>query len=706
MNASPAAVDLVLLWHFHQPDYREPRSGRARLPWVRLHAAKDYLDMARRLEGFPRVRATFNFTPVLVDQLEDATRGLPDALFDRLAQPVESLDDEGRREIAYRCLQRPRRALERWPELGRRIARAARARAASAPPGDEELLELETAFLLAWLDPLFLTEPEASRALGTHGRYTARHRDDLLALHARLTAQVIPAYRVLAERGQAELSASPYYHPILPLLVDQGVARRARPELALPLEPFAEPGDARLQIDCALARHTEIFGRPPLGMWPSEGSVSPEVAELAAACGLRWLASDEGVLFRSLPEAHGSRGALHRPWAFQTPAGEIALFFRDRELSDRIGFVYAQWDAGEAVQDFMERLRRIGREHAGDEPPVVAVILDGENCWESYAEDGGPFLDQLYEALDRSTDIRTRTPAEVLETARVIPMLSHLHSGSWIDADFHIWMGHPEKNRAWDLLSRARQAVASRTAPEAMEAVLRAEGSDWFWWLGDDHDAPDKAIFDELFRQQLKAAYEAAGVPAPAALSIPVAPPVWEAALRVPPVAFVQPVLDGRATHFYEWHAAGHLAVGGGGTMHAGPRLARDLYYGFDRERLHLRVDFAAGAPPGPAHGLRVDFIEPAQARVEVPRLGPGESAVLRVESDGGVHEVTGAACCVETILELSIPFAALGLRSGQAVEMLVRILDGGRPIETVPRGDAVRLTVPDESFDVSAWNL
>jgi alpha-amylase/alpha-mannosidase (GH57 family) len=703
MNAPRPAVDLLLLWHFHQPDYREPDSRRARLPWVRLHAAKDYLDMARRLEAHPRLRATFNFVPVLADQLDDAAHGFPDALLDTLARPVESLDDATRLEVAERCAAIPRHALERWPDLRRLLDRIRRQRAAGIAPSDEELVELEAGFLLGWIDPLFLAEPEAVRALNVAGRFTRHERDDLLALHARLTAQVLPAYRRLAENGQIELSASPYYHPILPLLVDIASARRARPDLALPREPFAAPEDARLQIESAIRRHQEFFGQPPRGMWPSEGSVSPEVAEIAAAAGLRWLASDEGVLMRSLTGAARSRRALYQPWMVQTPAGEIALFFRDRELSDRIGFVYQQWQAADAVADFLARLRRIGADHPGDEPPLVAVILDGENCWEAYAEDGGPFLDQLYEALAAAPDIRTRTPAEVLDTARVIPLLSQLHSGSWIDADFHIWVGHPEKNRAWDLIARARRDLAD-AGGEAREALLRAEGSDWFWWLGDDHHTPDKPLFDELFRHQLASAYRAAGRLAPSTLGIPIVPAPGERGRREPAAGLIHPVLDGRPTHYYEWQAAERFDVArGGSAMHAGPGLARELYVGFDADHLYLRLDFLAGIPPGPSHGLRLDFVEPAVGRVEVARLGPGSSPVFHVTPAGDAGEIE-AGCCLGTILELALPRPAFGLIPGQPLELVVQILDGGRPIETVPPGETVRTAVPDESFDVAAW--
>jgi alpha-amylase/alpha-mannosidase (GH57 family) len=700
MSAAPL-VELVLVWHQHQPDYRDPRTGSARLPWVRLHATKDYLDMARRLEPFPGVKVTFNFVPSLIDQLEAAAGGAGDDLFDLLARDPATLTAEQRSAVTRRCLQVPPHALARWAEMRRAHEAVKRDLAQEpAPP-----LALECWFLLAWLDPSFLGEPEAVAAMGSSGRFANAHREGLLALHARLLEEVVPAHKKLAARGQLELSASPYYHPILPLLVDVRALHRARPDLPAPRERFMAPEDARRQLERALERHRETFGTAPAGVWPSEGAVSPEVVEMAASLGVRWMATDEAVLHRSLGAA-ARPGAHFTPWRVETPAGDVTLFFRDHELSDRIGFVYQRWDAAAAVEDFLARLRRIGRDHAGPTPPVVSVILDGENCWEGYADDGGPFLDGLYASLDRATDIRTATPGEVAARPQSFPRLGTLHSGSWIDADFHIWAGHPEKNRAWELVSRARAALAAQpdAAQKAWEALMRAEGSDWFWWFGDDHYTPDKSLFDELFRGHLRAVYELSGLAAPVVLDVPIAQPAWTPGDREPPVGFIHPALDGRSTHFYEWQPAGHLRISGGrGAAHARARLATHLYYGFDLERLYLRVDFAV-APKGD-EALRLEVLEPSPDRVELGSLVPGPHPLVRVGRGGERSALAGAECRIESILEMAIPFAAMGWKQGDPVQLLVQILEAGRPVETLPEGDAIRFECPDESFDAPAWS-
>jgi alpha-amylase/alpha-mannosidase (GH57 family) len=711
MSGVPA-VDLVFLWHHHQPDYRSPRTGTALLPWVRLHATKDYLDMALRLERHPRVRAAFNFVPSLLDQLDEAAAGVPDALTPLLRRPPGELSAEERAEVLLRCASAPPWAADRWPRYRALMRRAQRARGAGAREGglsDAEVVALQCWFLLAWLDPMFHGEPEAAAALRRDGDCGPAERDALLALHQRLIGRVLPAYRALAERGQVELSESAYYHPILPLLVTHQAARRARPQMALPGEPFAAPEDAVRQVERALERHERAFGARPVGMWPPEGSVSPEVAAIVARAGVRWLATDEGVLWNSLPPGERGRGALYRPWRLATPDGDVAFFFRDHELSDRVGFVYHHWDTQEAVLDLLARVRRIAHDHAGEDPPVVSVILDGENCWEHYPDDGGPFLEALYTALDGAPDIRTRTPAElVAERGARLPPLPDLHTGSWIDADFHIWIGHPEKNRAWEMVARTRRTlVEAGTTPEshpgAWEALAAAEGSDWFWWYGEDHFTADKALFDRIFREHLQGAHERAGLAVPGSLLLPVARQRIRRA-GTQPQNFVFPAIDGRRTHFYEWHGAGSFRLGaGGGSMHRAAGIAKEVFYGFDAAHLYLRLDPAA-APPGEGVDVMFEIMSPRPVRVIVRGFAPGERPVVWGGGPRMHKPVEGARACVGTVLELAVPFASLKLAPHESVELLAQVLEKGAPVESLPEDDVMRFEVPDEHFDAMMW--
>ena len=714
MDPTAAPVDLLFLWHHHQPDYRRPTDGVAVLPWVRLHATKDYLDMALHLERHPSIRATFNLVPSLLDQLDDVVAGRPDALFDLLKRPVAALNPAERAEVVRRGRMAPPHARDRWPVFRRLLESA---------PGDTgvwtdaRVLALECWFLLAWIDPIFHGEPEAAEAIATGGYFEPRHRDALLGLHARLAARVLPAYRSLAERGQCELSCSPYHHPILPLLVDVAVLHRARPDLPLPAEPFTAPEDAERQIRLALERHQRCFGAAAAGMWPSEGGVSPEAVTIAAGCGVKWLASDEGVLWRSLAERERKRGLLYRPWSLATPAGEMTLFFRDHELSDRIGFVYQKWDPTAAARDFVARVRRIGEEHGKEQPAMVAVILDGENCWEGYPDDGAPFLETLYTLLESSPDIRTCTPSDVIRDGPKPSPLARLHSGSWIDADFHIWAGQSEKNRAWEAVARARRAIVSAGATPATHAsawrsLERAEGSDWFWWFGDDHFTDDRGVFDALFREHVRAAYADAGLEPPGWLQAPIARRRASTATHVRPIGFVSPVIDGRSTQYYEWHDAGRVDLAaGGGAMHRGAGLVTLLHYGFDATRLYLRLDFAPGAlnPPQDADHparpitLRIEFSAPRPVRLNVGPLVPGSPVVRRA---GESEPLPGAECRLDRLLELAVPFAALALVPGETVELTAQLAGESGPIESLPPDDLVHFTVPGAGDDLKAWGL
>ena len=712
MSAAPQSpVDLVFLWHHHQPDYRSPGDGRSVLPWVRLHATKDYLDMARRLERHPRLRATFNFVPSLLDQIEDARAGRRDRLFDLLERPVANLLPEERVEVMRRCGMVPPYTRERWPDCAGLLTRASRALREAEPAArfaDRDLAALESWFLVAWADPMFHDDPAVVASLEARPPGES-HRDALLELHARLLAQVLPAYRAGAASGQLELSSSPYYHPIIPLLAEPQALRRARPDLRVPAQAAPVPEDAARQIGRAIERHAAIFGAAPGGMWPPEGSVSPEAAGLYARAGVRWIASDEAVLWQSLPPATArARRLLYQPWRLATDAGEITLFFRDRELSDRIGFVYHHWTPEEAAADFVARVRRIGEEHGREGPVTVSVILDGENCWENYVDDGGPFLDALYRRLDEAKDIVTRTPSEILAGRTPAASLAQLHSGSWIDADFHIWMGHPEKNRAWDALHRTRRTLVDAGTPadlpDAWEHLDAAEGSDWFWWFGEDHYTADKVLFDRLFREHLQAVHESIGSAVPMGLQAPIArgADVRDPASR--PIGIVRPVLDGEPTQFYEWHAAGRFRCGaGGGSMHRGPSRARMLYFGFDLEQLYLRLDFADPPASRESLGLRLEVAAEPGAAVRVRSLARGRHPL---ELEPGGAAITGAVCASGAVVELGLPFAALGLVPGSEVELGVQLLEDGESIEPLPDGEVIRFVVPDARWESSMWSV
>jgi hypothetical protein len=345
---------------------------------------------------------------------------------------------------------------------------------------------------------------------------------------------------------------------------------------------------------------------------------------------------------------------------------------------------------------------------------VVSVILDGENCWEGYRDDGRPFLETLYALLADSPDIRTRTFSEVAAEWPDAPRLERLHSGSWVAADFR-WPGLPqvvEKNRAWDLLARTRRALVAagrmpESHPEAWEALYAAEGSDWYWWFGEDHFTPDKDVFDTLFRGHLKGALLKAGLPVPGELMLPLHRPLVRSVARTSPIGFLRPRIDGIVTHFYEWELAGHYRLlDAGGAMHRAGGTVKDLYYGFDAERFYLRMDFLDGAEDRLHLDLALDFLAPRPLRLLVHGLGSGPRPVAVASPEGDAErELGGAECQVGAVLELGVPFAELGLAAGEAVELLALTLKDGRPVESFPSHELLRFTVPTPDFEDTMWS-
>ncbi len=536
-------LDLVLFWHMHQPDYRDAASGEFLLPWVYLHALKDYGDMAAHLERHPAMRAVVNFVPVLTRQVDDyleqfARGSFRDPLLRALAaEDPSTLDPRDRAQVLDLCFRANARTMiepfpgfERLAELHRRCT--ADGVDLTGYLSGEYLADLVTWYHLAWTGETLRQEVPLLRRLFTQGSgYGIEDRRALLALVRRELEQVLPRWQALAARGQVELSTTPDCHPLGPLLFDFGAAHDTQPRAELPHAP-AYPGGAErfaAHVDRAFIEHEVRFGRPPAGTWPAEGALSGPVVDALAARGSRWAASGEAVLMNSLRrgcDAVSDRtAALYTPWRLASSPG-VRLFFRDDRLSDLIGFDYARRHSGEAAAQFVAELEAIAAGWTADEPPVVSVMLDGENAWEHYPYNGHYFLDELYRRLSAHPVIRPTTFEALV--ARDVPArpLPSLCAGSWVYGDLATWIGAPEKNRAWDLLVDARNAwlrVAATLPPERQAEATRrlaaCEGSDWFWWFGDYNPRQTIASFDALFRLHLTRLYEALGLPVPAALA-------------------------------------------------------------------------------------------------------------------------------------------------------------------------------------------
>jgi alpha-amylase/alpha-mannosidase (GH57 family) len=708
---SARRANVVFLLHMHQPEYTDPRTGRATLPWVRLHGARGYLDVARLLEEYGGMRLTVNFVPSLVKQLQavvDAVPGTEDEWL-RIAL-LDGWNDQERAFAVERFFSLPwDRAVRTRP----RYAELLSMREGKARFSDGDVRDTAVLFNLGWLGFAAREGDREIDELEKKGRgYSKQDLELVVAKQRAACARVLPLYSKLAARGQLEISSSPFYHPILPLVIDSEHARRAMPHASLP-PPFAYPEDAEAQIVRGAAWHERAFGQRPRGMWPPEGSVSPEAVAAYAKAGIGWLATDEGNLWRSLQlsdEPH-SRGDLYRVYRHQG----VDMVFRDREMSDKIGFAYMHGDAQSGVADLIARSRACAAQSTApaDEPALVPIFLDGENPWESYPGYGEPFLRTLFSALTSDGQLTTATIGQHLDQAKSRKSLGRLHSGSWIDSDFHIWIADPVKNRAWELLGRARarydRALGEGLQPAAREAALEhllaAEGSDWFWWFGDPFTSMEDALFDALFRAHLHGAYSALGVPPPRELDEPVAShrQVVDSSPVTAPYAFIRPHIG--ANHFYDWQGSGRYRVPRGAAMADTPLVAHILF-GFDRDQLFLRLEPSDGrANDLMAAGLEVELsVGARRLRLAV------DGTSVRIDERAGEEWKERDRCgpvARGKALELAAPFSRLGVAPGDRLGLGFRLLVAatGAPLARYPGEGTLSLTVPGDAFEAENWS-
>ena len=673
----------------HQPDYEDQATGEHILPWVRLHAIKDYWGMAAMLEEFPKIHVTFNLVPSLIRQIQAFA---DDRARDRhLAiglKPAAELTPEEARWMVANGFHAPfDRMIGPYPRYAQLHAR----RMERQPFSADDLRDLQVWHKLAWMDPDRLIADERLVSLIARDRgFTEDDKLMLRQVELELLSRVVSAYREASARGQAELSTSPFYHPILPLLCDSDVNKRTQPGAPLPRQRFRRPEDARLQIDRAIAFHEAAFGSRPSGMWPSEGSVSDEAVALIASAGLQWIATDEDILSRSL-NTPMRPDLLYRPYRIGE-RGPVALF-RDHAMSDRIGFHYQSWDASAAAADFVEHVRAAGRRFAesGGEVATVPVILDGENAWEYYDGGGRPFLRSLYRALSEAPDIQTVTMSEAAaDPAQTLPSI---FPGSWINGDFYIWIGHRDDHRAWDQLSDARAAFdqhAGSVTPEArdraLEELLIAEGSDWFWWYGDDHSSDHDADFDDLFRRHLRNAYAALDRPIPEELfatniSTGAGPD------RLEPSGRVSIILDGEDTSFLEWVGAVSPALTRpGGAMHevAASPFISEVLVARSEHALCLRLK--------------------GSALISGLRSGSANLALVTATPDVRVLPIERSWIGVGTLCEIAVPLDRIGVHDG-AIHFAIQVRDHSEAVlETVPHGRQWALTVSQPGVVSADW--
>jgi len=512
---------LAIIFHMHQPYYKNLLTGETTAPWVRLHGIKDYLDMLLILKDFPQVRPTFNLTPCLIEQIEDYVQGtVQDKYLSLSYKPTEELTQEERQFIRDNFFNiYPKYGIAPHPRYYQLYLK----RQSGQEFDTQELRDLQVWSNLAWFDPYFRQNFAELKRLVEKGRFFSEGEKQVcLDKQLEILERIIPVYKESQTSGQIEVITNPYYHPILPLLFNSKIAKEANPKAALPKHNFNFPQDAQSQIQAAVKLYQESFGRKPNGMWPSEEAVSEHILRLIIQSGIKWIVTDEAMLFKSLKKKRRVTPYLYQPYQLKREEGAVDIIFRDRNLSDLISFVYHRWKPEEAVDDFLNHLKKINH-YFKHEDPLVVVALDGENAWEYYKNDGWYFLSQFYRKLCASDFVKTTTVSEYLAMFPPKQNLDYLKAGSWVDGNFNKWIGSKPKNKAWEYLAQAREELKKLSVGGsqlsdnlAWKQIYIAEGSDWFWWYGDTDDK----TFDELFKMHLSNFYHFLGKEIPEQFNI------------------------------------------------------------------------------------------------------------------------------------------------------------------------------------------
>jgi alpha-amylase/alpha-mannosidase (GH57 family) len=719
---------LLLLWHMHQPFYKDLVSGEYRLPWVRLHALKDYYGMVKLLEEFPQVHQNFNIVPSLVAQIEDYNSGIfKDPFWDVAAKPASELTlDERHFALTYLFQAHGERMIGRYPRYRRLWEQV---RAAGPDPAnaaitfsERDYRDLQVLSQIAWFDEYYLADPSVKSLIEKGQNYSEDDQRFVMSKQHEILRGVLPAYRDAAARGSVELSATPYYHPILPLICDTDAGRESVPGLAVPSERFRRPEDAEEQIRRALDSHQRTFGVRPVGMWPSEGSVSDEAVSIAAQLGVQWIATDEGVLGRSIGHEMSRDGEgfldpnsaekLYNIYRWESEGQAMNMVFRDHRISDLLGFVYAGMGASEAAGHLLNNIKRAAAPLIDSgRDAVLSIILDGENAWESYEGNGRDFLRRFYDGLQREPQIEPITISEAIERQQTASFgkLRGLVPGSWINANFNVWVGAPEDNKSWDYLSQARDFYddnASRAREDqrklAYEELLIAEGSDWNWWYGPEHHSVNDRDFDELYRKHLSNVYTALGGVPPDHLSRPISGAPTRTTF-VPQTAYVRPSIDGQVSSYFEWMGSAMFSSDRrGGSMHGKLFVLEAIYAGIDEINLYARLDFAANLPESDTTAtlhlalrdgeqtianLRLDM-ELAPGQLTGWKLRNGKSLVASRSKPSGVEVALGK------VLEMKLPMELLGAKEGHTFNLRFVLYRDRLPIDALPQEGSLEIQV------------
>ncbi len=721
-------LSVAFYWHFHQPVYR--LEDTFLMPYVRLHAVKDYLDMLWVLDKFPSLKLNFNIVPSLVDSILSYTKeGYTDVQQDLTLAKTEELTEDEKAFILNNFFTANYETMilksERYTQLYKKRFKTQEANLEEFT--DQDYSDLMALFNLAWVDSFHKNRyPKYKYLFDKQDNFTYEDRQDIIGLHLTIMGDIIPSYKKFLKDGRIEITTSPYYHPILPILQDvKAVYKNLETTEGLPPR-FNMSLDAKKQIRSGLDRIEEVFGVRPKGFWPPELCLSGKTLNTLVQEGIEWTISDEAILSESInfPFIRDFKSNLEDPYhllkvyEFKDKSNPIDIVFRDRSLANLINFEYANIDSQAAARDLYDKIKSIQSKLlvSPDNSHLLTIALDGENCWERYDNDGYEFLNAVYSSIENDPSLETVLISEYIAEDKHKKNLKKIYAGSWVNNSFQCWIGEKEKNLAWNCVKQVRDDIfaykkehADTEKPridDAMNELYICQGSDWFWWYGEPNNSGQDYIFDYIFRERLKNIYKILDINVPEFLETPFVSSN-DIAMRYPETLLSQ-TIDGRLSSDANWQQAGSIVIQDG-PVYKENKLFDRISFCNDTENIYLRI-YTNKTPESSAKRINQFHIYTRNASVITPRapirlidkndenslitkekfnnelllivindeLFPVRFLDVKDENCWRLAGVNNIEIKYENVIDIKLPFSDLGINSGDLLELFFAISDNG----------------------------
>lgn len=726
----------------HQPVYEI--EGTYLMPWSRLHAVKDYLDMVLFLEKFPKLKLNLDIVPALIDTLIDYTNGANDIHSELTVSDVEKMSDEEKSFVLLNFFSPKFETMifksETYKELFNK--RFSDDFCGIKEFTNQEISDLMALFNLVWIDSVHYDRyPELKELWAKQKNYTQEDRIKIIDIHRKIISEIIPTYKKYIRDGRLEITASTYYHAILPILIDmkstlKTVPTTAELPLSLKMQDFAIS-----QIRMALDRIEEIFGIRPKGFWPPELCICPKTVALLAKEGIKWTISDERILSDSIgfDFVRDFKGNLNDPYhllkiyQYQTKTSPVNIVFRDRSIPNLINFEYAGINPKMAADDLYDKIKNIQHKLlvSPDNSHLLTIAQDGENCWENYENDGNDFLNNFYNLLENDETLETVLISEYIEKDEHKKNLLKLASGSCIDKSFKYWIGDKTKNKAWAYLKNAKDMfgkVSRKCRNEdkvaaAKRELMIAQGSDWFWWYGEPNNSGQDFVFDYMFREHLKNIYLILGCEVPACLQESLI-----SKIEIPfkkPVREITPRMDGLRASDNDWYNSGLISLLDG-PVHRENKNVDKIFFGCDDKNMYFRLHVNknssetnfidrinqfyiyvrnathAGArayirliskTDNPYPILSEKFENELTLTLVKDTLYPPRLSTCLHQNLWTLANPEGVNIVYKDVIDLAVPFDTLGVKHGDKVEFFIANTDSGVKNTYIPQEIMLSMT-------------